>query len=375
MEHYEIFTSYLEGTLPVDEEQKLFSAMNFDDGLRSQFRRFVAIDRTFKSTAGIYVPPNDVTNKLYAGLGFTIPEIIHEPVPVPKNNFIQSPLFKYLMVGLGSSVATLLLVLWLFNPKSDVLNNSKQQQITELKTVPQIQSNEIQNKAAVEKPKNIIRYIYVENKNENDNEVENKEDTPIVFPDKLSLSSINNYRTNNEKLNLYVEKPAFDVNWNKKENSITEYINSDTKLSRFSVQLSGSQSESYPAPTIMPSKLPLFNNCGIAFAYDLSDILTIGAEYRKENYFLRYHFYDNNGYGFTLEIQPNFDTWSGFIKANLLRTGNLQTFLQLTAGFNQAGFVDRAMLGAEWNAYPNLSFMFGLEHSNMIFKKSGTNSV
>ena len=136
-------------------------------------------------------------------------------------------------------------------------------------------------------------------------------------------------------MNLYVEKPAFDVNWNKKENSITEYINSDTKLSRFSVQLSGSQSESYPAPTIMPSKLPLFNNCGIAFAYDLSDILTIGAEYRKENYFLRYHFYDNNGYGFTLEIQPNFDTWSGFIKSNPYTDDQLVVILN-AKGYNIA---------------------------------------
>jgi len=150
MENYEAFTEYLDGRLPYAEEQKLFSEMNMDEGLREQFRRFVTLDRTMKKTAIMNVPPQQLTNKIYAGLGFTIPgntKIIKTPVTATGIGFLNSGIFKMLITGLSSAVVGVIATLFFFKSltvfdNSGIEKKPKMEQV--VKENPVILKNTIQ---------------------------------------------------------------------------------------------------------------------------------------------------------------------------------------------------------------------------------------
>lgn len=73
MDYSELIYGYLEGELQIAEEQKLFSAMAYDDALREEFSGQIKLNNLFAVDNNSETAPIEVTDKIFSQLGFSIP--------------------------------------------------------------------------------------------------------------------------------------------------------------------------------------------------------------------------------------------------------------------------------------------------------------
>ena len=134
------------------------------------------------------------------------------------------------------------------------------------------------------------------------------------------------------------------------------------------VEFSKEESNYLDKATIAPGERMLFRDMNVRVLYKLASFLDIGAEYRAENFFLKYHGYENDVL-YDYEQQPNFQTISAVVRSGLFSFGKTKVFGQYGLGFNNVGFVNRLMLGGNYKTSGGFGFILGLEYSDMRFTR------
>ena len=115
----EIFLDYINGKLSIESEQEMFTSLSSDDLLRNEFRSFVAIDKSLKSSAESFIPSAAATNSIFASLGLQqIPVVAPVQPLIPVVPFYKSALFAGLSSGLVVAAGAVAVILLLFTPKN-----------------------------------------------------------------------------------------------------------------------------------------------------------------------------------------------------------------------------------------------------------------
>lgn len=111
---------YLDGGLDAGAERDLFAAMGESDELRQEFADQQKLHGIIKKDMAVAVTPPELTNAVFAQLGFTPPGVV-SPVTPPAPSFAGKMLAwlggttGYVLTGIGAAIITV----WLLVPKSE----------------------------------------------------------------------------------------------------------------------------------------------------------------------------------------------------------------------------------------------------------------
>ncbi len=385
MEYTDLIQEYVDGNLSPEVEEQFFMTLSGNEDLRSELRQQLAIKDAIRTDKRAFTPAPESTLKVFSALGFTPPPVA--PVPIGTGSALTgvqsaSVLTKYshvILGGLVSAAATAVVVLMLINPmiygdkNAYTGNNSTTSKI--VKQTENISGNNLQanpNTNIAQPPvrtKTIVRYVYVQKQTENP-PVSNKQivDQSMVSNQQvISLSPINEKigRGNLISAPQTTRQGNMPISFNLQP--LSEFIGTDKM--NFSVEYMGSAPFNLQKATINPNQYANFNNSQIGLFYNFNDNWSAGLDLRQETFFQSYEGKDGKGQPWRYEQQPNFTSYSATARYKFNEIISwVSPFSQISLGGTNVGFIGRLMVGTEIKPYYGVSFVIGLEYSDLMYK-------
>ncbi|MCK5740792.1 MAG: hypothetical protein KAH48_01130, partial [Chlorobi bacterium] len=151
-----------------------------------------------------------------------------------------------------------------------------------------------------------------------------------------------------------------------------------TKLTPWSIEFRGNDDMQLHRESVMPNQRNALNNTTVGIYYALSDQVSVGVEYRRENFMQKFNETDANGIITIYEQQPNFNSFGAAFryipKFARIDSWDLRTITQLSAGMTFSGEnsalsgIGRFMIAERYAPYPELAFIVGLEGSVLAYR-------
>ena len=354
-DYHIMIEEYLEGGLDNTQEQALFSKINSSEELRQTFRDFIAIDNSVKTHAESISPPKETVNALYTKLNII-------PGTAAKTGFFAgiAKFFKRSFSSILFSTTTFflgaLLMYLLFDNiggTGESTNNHYDQGNMNY-GIPAAPLN----KNTTEK-ETIIKYVYIDRSFQEKSDNSNNK---IALPTHLDLSGYE--RKNIELPNISTSiKPVeyYDM-------LAPDAVESDI----ISIELSNINDWQLTEPTVNPGENAEFNNISLSLMYKINEEFSLGLNYRRENYFLRYESIEELDEIFIYEIQPNLNTLCASMRyePSVLKDTpfqDLSPYTVINIGANEVGYVGSLGLGLRYSPFNDVSFVFGLNYGKMLF--------
>lgn len=385
---------YADGTLDAAQEESLFMALSGNEELRSELKQLLAMKAAVKSDTLAYTPSAAATMGLFNALGFSASGVATGAAISSGIKFkLLSFIGKYshsIISGIVSSVITAIVVFYFlkpaeYNQNGSYFNNSNYSQNKSQIQAPVTSSFEDKiaeqskfnnNSRENAGPKIINRIIYVHD---------------TIKSDMIANSDGNNHIINSKSIQNIdiVNEQDFEINKNQSKDRFTDLfsrasisnsipskaipVSYSLHYSQFLglvVEIKGLTNWSFPSEVIHPSKYQSFNDLSLSLHYPFGSELAIGADYRRENFYQKFEFYDESKKRlYEITQQPNFNTISGSIRISpeSISFWNIKPFGQLMLGINEVGYVGRIMLGTEIMSNEFASFVLGFEGNGMIY--------
>jgi hypothetical protein len=394
MENSKLIHEFVDGTLSPDREEELFSMLRTDENLRSELKQQMAIKSAIRGDTKAFTPSATSTMNIFNELGFSTGSAGGAAAGAAAGGAggIASWFSKYsqgLIGGAIAAAATAAVLLFLtpaMNDSGAEYESKYQAAISEIKQLrnelanteaPQVTIAEPETAPAIQnssKPQIIYRTVYVEKEITagQSGASEDNADAPMPRNNQITMlrdTPVLNVR-NASKID--VSYPLLD------RSPIPVGITSDNRLwdlrtgseLGLSLEVGGNSPLMFEDERTVPDYFRKFNNTNLALMYEFSDEFRAGVEYRRENFYQIYDGTDSEGIGYTVEQQPNFDSFGFAMRYSpeFVSYGIFYPFAQISAGANQAGPVGRIMLGTEIAFNPAYSFIMGGELSGLAFK-------
>lgn len=139
--------------------------------------------------------------------------------------------------------------------------------------------------------------------------------------------------------------------------------NSIASKAGFNFEWRGFESWHIPDATVTSQTKAPFNNNLIALTYDCNDWLSVGVDFRQENFYLEFTGYDQNEVFNRYFLMTNSSSFGASARLYPLNYGDFKTMVQVSAGMNELGYIGRTMLGFEYTLIDNISMVGGAEYS------------
>ncbi len=373
MNYFDQILRFSDGSIEPEKENELFSALAYDAGLRSEFKKHLMISNSIRENNGDSSPPSDTKAGVFGALGLPLP---HDSSQQKKTGgaFAGIKKFgrKYMLPIITAIIAFLLtssFFLLFYNPADEVSYAGRQSFNSVDKT-----HNSPQSKSAAaasdsyEKPevKTVVHYKYIYVPVNPDTvfaelQQENLKYTPEIIA--RSFNPGNSYTLSeiNEKTNYLKHKDFSEADYNVIEPGYYEPLG-------IGVEIFNSAVRHFPYPLVQPDRYMNFTNMGAALYYNLNENIKIGADIRQETFNQEFEDEDRKYWQ-----QPNFATLCAFVRYSYRDMGELHPFAQIEAGGNKVGPVLRGQIGFEFSPYPSVSFIIGGEYSYLSFYHKGLN--
>ncbi|MDQ1266273.1 MAG: hypothetical protein QG635_1425 [Bacteroidota bacterium] len=398
MDYTLLIHDFVDGTLDSRHEEGLFLAMASNDGLRTELKSFIEIEKAAKNDFAAFSPSANSTMNIFNRLGIEGPAA----AVIPDGSGAAASALKPGLLGfLGknafgifTNIATMVLTASVMYfgvmPALNKLNNSAESGII-TRNVPVIRSDEgggptesPVNQSSISgtgniniKPQKQIIIKYVERTT--------KAAEPIfenpVLAESPAIADIKDYPTAKPmSFNLSKLAAATPVY---KPNTIelpsgAQYAEPLINMKNneqygFTLELKGSDYYSLQNETVPRSSYPVFANSGLTIMYNVNNMLAIGLDLRQEFFFQNYHGLVDDSLKYRYEQNTNYIGYGGTARLNLfsVESLNLGTFAQVVAGGNQVGIIGRAIVGLTFMPYKNFGFVLGVEGSNLWYYHGG----
>ncbi len=372
MENIEKFVSLINGELGEDAERNLFSELAVNDELRADYKCFSAVTGSINSNLDTFAPSSALKAGIYAKAGIALPavESAVQVVPATKSAFYQTGLFKNIVTGASTLIATIIVMLLFFQPKDSVNQVKYSDNSSTIKTdIPITKNFETEKPATPINPKPIVKYVYIGREIQSrskeilsvppiQNDSENNKFLSLTEP--IAKKEIVLYRTNSENATRLIQNSLpgkFDF---------MSPINNQIYGVNFEVK--SSSNWNIPKETINPTEFNKLNNMSLDLLYKISDDFKIGAGVRQETFYTVYTGEEANGSVFRYMQQPNLTTFSLIGKYYPFDFMSIKTYGQLNLGLNVAGWVAKPIIGIEYFPVDNFSVLLAFEYSYFNYK-------
>ncbi len=351
---------FADGTLEAGKEDQLFLSLSADDELKQIFKAHIDIKNAIRSGSGNVVLPASSKSAVFSALS------LGSTQGVGANKVLWTA-----TASLFLAVITLLLfLLYNGNDKGSATNTQQNNYVTAKQDIkPEtphiIAKGNAQAYQQIQSPIVAGNHIKKSRSGLSDKYVIKTENTETANND-IALLNKSEYNTtySNNLINSHQSEPNslfIGTGYSPVSSNIT--MNSPNAIA---LEFRGSRYKMTKSPTINPKNYSPLNNMALGISYNFNNNLSAGLDIREETFFLRYKS-TSDRQDFIYEQQPNFTTISASIKYKLNGWNGLQPYATAFAGFNSVGFVGRAMLGAEYNIFENLSIMLGVDFSNLTY--------
>lgn len=400
MENIQSILDFMDGTLGATAEQELFTNLTYSEELRAELKYQISIRDVVLSDAKALSPSPQSTLNIFQTLGFTTPvanlasttggAVLSSGDAINKVSFWT----KYgstIGFSLLSAITTAVIFFIFFKPMGNLnINNSSINPTGEISINKNILESkpESMNQQGISKidqktqntaPRTIIKYIYIKDHNNEktdtypkDNLISKQDGNLIQVPSATNIiNRIDNsvicnqsiVKINKDNNEIYSGQQLLgEITYNKLSESP---IQSDKD---FRIELKNSEIWSLPKANIAPSEYSKFNKMNASFIYQFNKTIAAGIELKQETFFQTFTGVDSLGNTYRYEQQPNLTTIGLAIRLNLGSYGIFSPVVQISTGLNRAGLTAGGMLGAEFEAYPGLSFIFDTDFSNLFYK-------
>lgn len=404
MNYNEYVQDFLDGTLEGHKEEEFFLALSSSDELRRELKQQFAIKEAIRSDNNAFTPKTASTALIFGTLGFSSPG--STPLPASKVSIIQKvgsylkPYSQAVYGGLTAAAATVVVMLLLLDPFGNI-DNKTTKNVNELsnfnhnnsalpvisdtsgKSLPIVSSfdgnNAENNDKSITETKTVIKYVYLNTKEKenksgssdiarNDNTMIQADNTGEIGYNTLLERDLNFINNASSPSKYSREFPNININGNLPYYGLSPF-QIEEKLG-FSVEFRGSQYWFFATENIHPEKYQVFNNVTLAAYYELFDEFLFGLDYRRENFYQKYEGINRDGFISSYEQQPNFSSYTVVARylPKYTKISFVSPFIQAAVGGTKAGFIGRAMLGAELSPYQNFAFTVGAEGSVLRFQ-------
>ncbi len=329
---------YLDGELPITEEQELFSALAKSEPLRNAMRDYLTLSRAIHYDAVSFQPPPEATMNIFTKLGIQNIDYLNSPSPKTFSSKTKKFVLPILF-ALVSSLGTFLATYYYFNKNQHVPYTSR---------------------AIVQAPPIIISSV----QNENINSSLNTNAFLNTFPNRNAIQNSNagnvlTLQTNDAKpIASLLETSHFKANalgeatLNKDDYSNDFYqttFQQDKEIIKLSIPkpknifftIRGIVAKSFPDPDIVPKGTEkLFSNLSAGLYFTQWDNIKFGIEFGNEIFGLNYQNM-KDGIEFTYEQKPNL-YWAAVgvdytVPKELMQIPNIYPFTTILAGGSQIG--------------------------------------
>lgn len=425
MDYLEKIFDFVDGTLDATNEQILFDELAKNEELRSELKQQMVVSNAVRKDFVAYNPSADSTLKIFSQLGFTTATTATMSA-VSSMTFktkVMSMLTNYsqgLMTFLATStLATVAFFLLNDENAGNTIINKISGNGGNSKYTQQIQpnSNNINNVSSLTDTtikteiiyKDRIIYKNDENSKQEITKLNNKYQNEIkVLKTKIKelenqqIEQINNLTENITKeieerfeekyntqfQNLYFSNvmPTFnervviqrelvsnvvDYNFPILSDDALNFSNTADNSYGINIETGWAQYFSNYNEFVNPGDgYQDFNNLRIAALYDFNNEISMGVDYRRENFYLIFNKTNELGQSYKAETNPNFQTLNAIIryKPESLRYFGFSPFIQAGVGANVGGEVGRFMLGTEYNVNNAYKFIIGTDYNLLNFK-------
>ncbi|MFN3307092.1 MAG: hypothetical protein ACK42Z_07895 [Candidatus Kapaibacteriota bacterium] len=331
---------YLDGELPVTEEQELFSALVESEALRNAMRDYLTISRAIRFDTVSFQPPPVATLNILTKLGFNNNDYLNPPFQNTKS--FSSKMKKFvlpILIALVSSLGTFLGTYFYFTknqPVSDIPRAIVQ--------APPIIISSLHDEDNIAPANNNISFNTYTRRSAN-------QDSEAVVARSLQNSGT-------EPMNYILESHRFKANaLNEnnliKDNSQNEFYQTtfqqDRELFKFNASkpkdifftFRGIIAKSFPDPDIVSKGTDkLFANLSAGLYFTQWDNIKFGIEFGNEIFGLNYQNI-KDGIEFTYEQKPNL-YWAAAgvdytFPKELMQIANIHPFATILAGGSQIG--------------------------------------
>lgn len=434
MDYIEKIFDFVDGTLDTTSEQFLFDELAKNAELRTELKQQMALSDAIRKDFVAYNPTADSTMKIFTQLGFTttattLSTVTSSALKTKVLGFI-APYSQGLITFLATSVlATVAFVLWKNDGDLTILQSSKHNGVSKYYNnqtpPPQLSNNQNSTVPITSQSltKNIVdttikrEIIYREKiiyrtdqkvvetavnttKNAYNKEIvklkeeilqlkqQKSEQSDILVTDNedvnnkfiLALNKLQNtYLSQSSPIiqeKIIVQKevsPNFiNVNTPQFGSYVTALNNfsSGTDLG-LSIETGWAQYFSNYNEVVNPGEgYQNFNNLHLAALLDVGKEISLGVDYRRENFYLVFNKINEQGQSYRAESKPNFETFSAIVryKPASFVTYGFSPFVQAGIGGNVGGEVGRFTLGTEYLVSNSYSFIIGGDYNVLNFK-------
>ena len=353
---------FAEGTLDPVQEDELFLKLSADEELRQEFKSHMSIKNAVRTGAAGVVLPAASKAAVFSKLGLQIPAAA-TAVSVGTSSAIMSFLLNKKTAATTVSLAVVSLILLISTLNNDSIyphNGNFDSFKTDIvyAELPVVSSFSQERGNSSITDNGISESVSVSEEITNSEDLDNQNEMTEKL---LSSSAYVNHQNQFVNYNSEFNHPNINNDYPGLQNDIQ-----NIGFKRFSLELRSSNYFNSSKPTISPQEYSSLNNLAVSLMYNANRNLSIGADVRQETFFLQYQGIES-GEEYLYEQQPNFTTFSGLARYKLDSWNGFRPFGQVSAGFNSIGLVSRAMMGLEYSAFNNFSFMLSVDFNNLTY--------
>jgi len=402
MEKQRIISELLDGILPANNEEEIFTNLATDSNLRDEFRQQLNIKNSVKKDIKAFVPKAESTVKIFTKLGIASTLVSTATFGTRFAGFMS----KYSQAIYATATTTAISLVAYFGllsgggffNNSDISNNKLDPNnlASNLKSTAFIEDTIYTTKEIQKESSKIIyrdRYIYTNNP-----EKLSGNEKSLALADRKLVNDYNTHLNDEhaaEVINQIINANVNRINQNevKRLNTLsTKPINLSNKINDNIFNPKQTTTNIDNPILINPDITPIFdfftlpfnvnietslaslsnidkgtynftgNNYRIATSIDVSEQWSVGFDLRRENHKLTDWKEDLSGDKVAFTSYPSFNFYSLTLRYSptYLRYNKLLPFMQVSAGLSQdKGSIARIMLGTNYYITKNVSVLFG----------------
>ncbi|MCO5252303.1 MAG: porin family protein [Candidatus Kapabacteria bacterium] len=397
MNYSEILYDFAEGNFDEAVESELFFEMASNSELRTEFKNILSVNTALNSNRGMYAVPEESTKAIFSSVG--LPAVASTLNPA----FISSSAAgisktKFVSSLIAATIVTVLLTLFISDnfANKNLEHNSTQAFLLNNQASNKLSDYFAENAQDASEPiayKTLAKASYTKSPKSSkpliasvDNNIiaevsesdkvkiidsENTLENLQILDSENTLENVQDVPDNQEPLlndfntidNTILADNEIDV--------VIFPLESETFWNKLNLEVKNTQDWMLPSPTTTPSKFAAFHNLSLAVNYEFNDNLSSGFEVRRETFFQKFDFRDDENLLTIIEQQPNFTTFYLTSKYSFNMSELISPYIQLSAGANKVGFVGKFSGGVNYDLTNSFGVLIGVEYANMFYGYRG----
>ena len=374
MDYNQLIQEYLDGSLNPESESQLFMALSSNEGLRNELKQSIAMDKAMSRRVSAFVPSSSSTVNIFTQLG--IGAAVGATTTVAAGGLKQALMTFFttysgaVLTGIITFALTTAGFLTLYHPAENSSSSGKIEK-SELYNNNLQPANSFPSIATSEQSKHdtVIRYIT--------SGVEPKNPELAAEHVEPTIETVNSSLTESETSMLSVSRPSVESGF--KSNLISANHNFNGQYDYYpidlpnnidlglKVELKGNGYWSVVRPEVPQYSSSILSNMQLSALYRLSDKFSLGFDIRQESFYQKFDGVNELGEQYLYKQYPSYISLGLIGRYSFWQNDYLKTFGQLGAGGTITGLVGRMVLGFEIMPWSDISFIVGVEGSNLMY--------